>query len=45
MFILFDAITGGNHLISDSLGNPMNITNGMTNIQFAAGALQYTEDD
>ncbi|NOR69806.1 MAG: hypothetical protein GQ532_08970 [Methylomarinum sp.] len=45
LFVLYDAITGGNHYISDSLSNPMNITNGMTNIEFAPGQLQYTEDD
>lgn len=45
MFVLFDAITGGNAWIVETLDNPMNISTGMTNIQFAAGALQYTEDD
>ncbi len=45
LFVLFDAATGGNAWIVDSLTNPMNITGGMTNVQFAAGALTYTEDD
>jgi len=45
MFVLFDAATGGNAWIVGSLNNPLPITSGMTNVQFAAGALTYTEDD
>lgn len=44
LFVLFDAVSGGNAWIVDTLSNPMAITNGMTNVQFAAGALQYQED-
>lgn len=45
LFVLFDALTGGNAWIVDSLDNPVNISNGMINVEFAPGALQYTEDD
>ena len=45
MSVLFDASTGGNAWFYAPLDNPFDITLGMTNIQFAAGALQYTEDD
>lgn len=45
LFVLFDALSGGNVWIVDGLTNPMNITTGMTNVQFAAAALTYTDDD
>jgi len=45
LFVLFDAVSGGNAWIVDALTNPINLALGVTNVQFAAGALQYTEDD
>lgn len=45
LFVLFDALNGGNAWIVDTLTNPINLALGVTNVQFAAGALQYTEDD
>lgn len=45
MYAEFDASTGGNAWEYGGLGNPMAVSNGMTNVQFAAGQLQYTEDD
>jgi hypothetical protein len=44
LFVLWDAATAGNPWIVGSLANPFNIVVGMTDIQFAAGQLQYTED-
>ncbi len=44
LFVFFDALTGGNPWIYSGLDNPILISNGITNIQFAQGTLQYTED-
>ena len=45
LFVLFDAVSAGNAWIVGALNSPLQITSGMTNVQFAAGALVYTEDD
>ncbi len=45
LFVIYDAASAGNGLIYGELDTPLPILNGMTNIQFADGALKYTEDD
>lgn len=45
-FIIDDVVSGslGRYIWAEFTNGPINIVNGVTNVTFASGALQYTED-